>query len=91
MQQQKIKVPTWANAESTADISDIWVEEVDRENEDGSEVIAHLSTNTSGFIELDGISVEEDGIAVFYDRLHAAEFITIEAIWRIEELEQEAA
>lgn len=91
MQQQKIKVPTWVEAEITVDISDIWVEEVDPENEHGTFVEAHLSTNPSGFIALDGISITEGSTTIHAGREWAEKMIGHEAIDRIEAIEQEAA
>lgn len=91
MQYQSIKTPSWTNAELEVDVTDIWVEECDPENENGEEVIAYLSTNTSGFITVDGISLDDGVTKIYRSREWTEKMIGFDAINRIEESEQEAA
>lgn len=91
MQYQSIKTPSWTNAELEVDVTDIWVEECDPENENGEEVIAYLSTNTSGFITVDGISIDDGVTKIYRSREWTEKMIGFDAINRIEESEQEAA
>ncbi len=82
--------PTWARtAARTCDISDIWVDEVDPENEEGVEATAFLGKR-GDILHLDGISVN-DWVTTFQDRAWAEGTIGLGAIYRIEQCEMEAA
>lgn len=96
--------PDWATkADREIDLSDVWIDECDPQNEEGAEVIGYMTSErvlcsdryhndvlADGF-ELTGISVEIDGLRFFYNREAARKLIGVDAIWRVEQHEMEAA
>lgn len=91
MLHRHIAPPKWTAAAVIADISDVWVEEVDPENEQGAEVLAYLCEDSDHDLEIRGISVN-DGVPVFWDRdAVLSRFLNIETLWRVEEAEAQSA
>lgn len=96
--------PDWAcQADREVDASDVWIDEIDPENEQGAAVTALLKSastpcmderhncfDAEGFA-LIGLLVEVDDVKFFYAREDAETLIGHDAIWRIEEAEMEAA
>ena len=95
--------PKWTTCDRAVDASDVWLDEMDPENEDGAEVTAYLFAapapcvdsnhecyDASGF-QLAGISINTDGLTSFHDRAWCRDLLGMSAIWRIEDSEMEAA
>ena len=81
--------PSWTFAARETDISDVWVDEVDPQNEVGAEVTAFFAKDGFGSFELSGIRVNEDDVPLFYDREHSIKFLGMDAVWRVESVEME--
>jgi hypothetical protein len=95
--------PAWMkHIDRRVDVSDIWMEHTDPENERG-EICEALFTSASvpcyaaregcfdmpGF-ELVGIAVRDEGGAIYRDREWAMKMLGADAVWRIEAGEMEA-
>lgn len=91
MQYSRTEKPTWAFAQREADITDVWLEQVDPENETGVSVTAFLSADSDGDLQLNGVAVEDIGVTLFYGREYLREQLGMDAIWRIESNEMEVA
>lgn len=94
--------PDWAyRSDREIDISDVYVDEIDPENEQGAVVTAFMVNgavkcwdnrgdfNADGF-HLTGISIETENETTFHDRDGAATLLGVNAIWRVEQHEMEA-
>lgn len=76
-------------AEITLDITDILHDVVDPENECGAVATAYFSTNTSGFISMDGFAIEE-GATTIYRPAEATDKIFGDGTWcRLTDIAQE--
>ena len=91
MHHTQIEKPAWTAAERITDITDIWIEECDPQNEDGAVALAYFSKDSDGVLAIEGISVQEDALTIFYSRERAIKFIGLDAIWRAEAHEMETA
>jgi len=78
--------PKWITADLVEDISDNWMEETDPTNERGEFAQGYFIADSDGELTLRGISVEDRATVVYYDRLTAAKFLTMETIFRIDEI-----
>ncbi len=93
---QAIEKPKWATYhERTTDISDLWQQETDPENEFGESCTAYFDKyedrNQGIFVfAITGIGVEDNGGTRFYDRERAIDLLGLEAIWLAEKDEWEA-
>ena len=85
MKHSHIKPPVWTAAAVIEDISDVWIDEVDPQNEQGAEVLAYFCEDSDHELELRGIAVN-DGVTLFYDRSEAVKFLGVENVWRVEEV-----
>ena len=85
-----IAKPAWVNADRVVDISDIWVEECDPENEDGYGVDAYLH-DEDGELVLRGISVEDTNVTLYHDVAWCRNVLGTDAVWRIEAAEMASA
>jgi hypothetical protein len=86
MLHRHVQPPAWTAAAIIEDISDVWIDEVDPENEQGAEVLAYLCEDSDHDLEIRGISVN-DGVTLFYDRdAVLSKFLNIETIWRVEDV-----
>lgn len=81
--------PAWTTADLVGDITDNWIDEVDPQAELGEVVSAYFKADIDGELTLRGISVEGSGYVLYHDRLKAEAFLSIETIWRIEEVAME--
>lgn len=93
MYHQPVKAtPTWALiCDRRIDISDIWVEEMDPENEDGAVVYAYLHANRyDDGMEVKGIKIVEQGQPQYWDRKRCVDKGLIYALDRIEQHEMQA-
>jgi hypothetical protein len=83
--------PKWTVCDRRIDISDIWVEEMDPENEDGATVYAYLHDNKyDDGMTLKGISIIEQGQPQYWDRARCVATELTAAIYRIEQNEMQA-
>jgi len=92
--------PKWAIADREVDITDIWAEATDPENERDETCTAYLHEDISDRMTwgcdiqitftLRGISIEDRGLTIFRDREWALKILGPAAIWKIEDAEMEA-
>lgn len=96
--------PAWAvAADRMTDLSDVWVEECDPENEQGALVTGfytarivdawndrHEATEATTF-DLDGIAVETTDGTAYHPREALTRLWGMDTIWRIERVEMETA
>ena len=86
------KYPSWTLADAEADISDVWCEETDPNNEIGEadEVIAYFE-DEGDYFYLSGISVADTTDIRFYDRTRAMGFLGADTVDRLERVHGEAS
>lgn len=84
--------PDWAICDRIIDITDIWLEETDPENERGETATAFLKASKyDDGMEVVGIAIEEpEGDKTYRDREATSRLIGWSAIYRIEEYEMQA-
>ena len=87
---ETVKLPEWVNADRIVDISDIWVEQCDPENECGYGVDAYLH-DEDGDLVLRGISIEDTDVTLYHDVAWCRIVLTPDVVWRIEAAEMETA
>lgn len=85
------KRPDWTLADRECDITDVWMEETDPENELGEVATAFLSFTSDGWPVLDGISVKDTTGTMYFGSLRATRLLGLDAVHRILNHEMEAA
>ena len=87
----QIAAPAWTVCDRVIDITDVWIDEMDPQNEDNAVVEAYLAgNNQDDQLEVVGISIEEDGQKVYRTRQWFMNVIGADALYRIEEYEFQA-
>lgn len=84
--------PDWVVCDRVLDITDIWLEETDPENERGESATAYLKANKyDDGMEVAGIAIEEpEGDKTYRQREAASRLIGWDALYRIEQYEMQA-
>ncbi len=84
--------PDWVVCDRELDITDVWLEETDPENERGESATAFLKANKyDDGMEVAGIAIEEpEGDKTYREREAASRLIGWDAIYRIEQYEMQA-
>ncbi len=96
--------PEWASrADREVDLSDVYVDEIDPQNEQGAVVTGFMKSEAitcqderyndfdADAFRLEGICIEVADLTFFYDREAASLLLGVDAIWRVEQHEMEAA
>ncbi len=85
-------IPNWVVCDRELDITDIWLEETDPENERGETATAFLKANKhDDGMEIAGIAIEEpEGDKTYREREAASRLIGWDAVYRIEQYEMMA-
>lgn len=84
--------PKWTVCDREVDITDIWLEETDPQNERGESATAYLTANKyDDGMEVAGIAIEEpEGDKTYRDREAASRILGWDAIYRVEQYEMQA-
>ena len=84
--------PEWVVCDREVDITDVWLEETDPENERGESATAYLTANKyDDGMEIAGISITEpEGDKSYRERDAASRILGWAAIYRIEQYEMQA-
>lgn len=87
------KKPEWADVYARdVDLSDVWMEEMDPENEMGEACTGFYSHDRrDDTLRLEGVAVEDCGGFRFYDREWLLRAFGEIRVWQLEQMEMESA